>query len=75
MQAEITHCTSSQITPFSHNVSHSLPNELNGLRAESHLFKPYEVGQKMYLPGGLICANEKIRQMRCTFLKYGYLNP
>lgn len=50
----------SQITLFSHSISHSFPNELNGLRAESHLFKPDEVGQKIDLPGGLICARAKL---------------
>lgn len=58
--AEISHRTLSQITPFSHSISHSFPNELNGLRAESHLFKPDEVGQKIDLPGGLICAHAKL---------------
>lgn len=58
--AEIPHRILSQITLFSHSISHSFPNELNGLRAESHLFKPDEVGQKIDLPGGLICAHAKL---------------
>lgn len=56
LEADITRLQS-QITPFSHRISHSFPNELNGLRAESHLFKPDEVGQKIDLPEGLICAH------------------
>lgn len=56
--AKISQRIPSHITPFSHSISHSFPNELNGLRAESHLFKPDEVGQKIDLPGGLICADE-----------------
>lgn len=57
--AEISRLILSQISPFSHRISHSFPNELNGLRAESHLFKPDELGQKIDLPGGLICALAK----------------
>lgn len=56
LEADITRLHS-QITPFSHRISHSFPNELNGLRAESHLFKPDEVGQKIDLPEGLICVH------------------
>lgn len=58
--AEISRLILSQITPFSHRISHSFPNELNGLRAESHLFKPDELGQKIDLPGRLICAHAKL---------------
>lgn len=59
-EAEISHHILSQITPFSHSIFHSFPNELNGLRAESHLFKTGEVGQKIDLPGELICAHAKL---------------
>lgn len=59
-EADTSHRLLAQITPFSHRISHSFPNELNGLRAESHLFKPDEVGQKIDLPGGLICAHAKL---------------
>lgn len=56
LEADISHRILSEITPFSHSISHSLPNELNGLRAESHLFKPDEVGKEIDLPRGLICV-------------------
>lgn len=49
-EADISHRLLSQITPFSHCISHSFSNELNGLRAESHLFKPDEVWRKIDLP-------------------------
>lgn len=67
-RAHITVDVLSQITLFSHSISHSFPNELNGLRAECHLFKPDEVGQKIDLPGGLICAHAKLD--RCYALLY-----
>lgn len=57
-----------QTTLFSHSISHSFPNELNGLRAECHLFKPDEVEQKIDLPGGQTCAHAKLD--RCCALLY-----
>ena len=71
-EAEISHRTLSQITPFSHSISHSFPNELNGLRAESHLFKPDEVGQKIDLPGGLICAHAKFDRCCAHFFSLSH---
>lgn len=66
-EADILHRKLSQITSFSHSTSHSFPNELNGLRADSHLFKPDEVGQKIDLPGGLICAHAKLEKFYVHF--------
>lgn len=65
--AVISHHLRSQITLFSHRISHLFPNELNGLRAESHLFKPDEVGQKIDLPGGLICTHAKLERCHVNF--------
>lgn len=74
-KAVISHHLLSQITLFSHRISHSFPNELNGLRAESHLFKPDEVGQKIDLPGGLICAHVKLDRCYVNFFSPPFYCP